>query len=105
MGIDRTTWSARLPWMGRNGQLHIAWETSPGRPESRIRCRNPSSIVPGSADRVPVAGGELPYGLGDGGEVLAKDLGVVARDLRAHLEVRVAGEHRIKRGPRLFHLP
>src|SRR5262245_13027887 len=58
-----------------------------------------------SSRPIPIQGGEVAYCLGDGGGVLAQDLGVVARDLRAHLEVRVAGEYWIEHGPRLFHLP
>jgi hypothetical protein len=48
-----------------------------------------------------VGGGGLAYGLGDGPEVLAQNVGVVARDLRADPEVRVSDEHRIECGPNL----
>src|SRR5215217_4310714 len=40
----------------------------------------------------------LAYGVCDGSEVLAQDGAVVARDLRAHLEVRVAGGHLVEAG-------
>src|SRR5215211_8182650 len=55
----------------------------------------------GSADLLIVGGRGLAYGLGDGPVVLAQNVGVVARDLRADPEVRVSGEHRIERGPHL----
>src|SRR5262245_32840711 len=58
-----------------------------------------------SSPNAAVEGGEVANGLGDGGGVLAQDAGVAARDLRAHLELRVAGEDRIEHGPSLFHLP
>src|SRR5215471_17294170 len=45
-----------------------------------------------------IEGGDLAYGLGDGAEVLAQDRTVVARDLLAHLDVRVAGGHSIEAG-------
>src|SRR5215204_4392535 len=49
-------------------------------------------------------GGGLAYGLGGGSGVLAQNFAVVACDLRAHLQVRVTGEHWIERGPPLLHL-
>src|SRR5438067_11221257 len=42
--------------------------------------------------------GDLAYGLGDGAEVLTQDRTVVAGDLRADLDVRVAGGHRVEAG-------
>jgi hypothetical protein len=45
-----------------------------------------------------VGGGDLAYGLGDGRGVLRQDRTVVADDLRAHLDVRVAGGHLIEAG-------
>jgi hypothetical protein len=45
-----------------------------------------------------VEGGDLAYGLGDGREVLTQDRTVVAGNLRADLDVRVAGGHRVEAG-------
>ena len=59
----------------------------------RLTSVSPSAI--GSADLLIVGGRGLAYGLGDGPEVLAQNVGVVARDLRADSEVRVSGEHRV----------
>src|SRR5262245_49365727 len=54
-------------------------------------------LVMSSAIRA-IEGGDLAYGLGDGAEVLAQDRTVVARDLLAHLDVRVPGGHRVEAG-------
>jgi hypothetical protein len=53
---------------------------------------------------VPVAGegGDLAYGVGDGRGVLLEDRVVIAGDLRADPDVRVAGDHRVEAGADQF---
>src|SRR5262245_62895359 len=61
-----------------------------------------------------IEGGDLAYGSGDGAEVLAQDVVVLAGDLRVDLDVRVAFDHLLEAGadafpsqlrPRSVHIP
>src|SRR5215469_11485247 len=45
-----------------------------------------------------IEGGDFAHGLGDGAEVFTQDRTMVARDLRAHHDVRVACGHSIEAG-------
>src|SRR5689334_14590133 len=54
-------------------------------------------LVMSSATRA-TEGGDLAYGRGDGAKVLTQDRTVVARDLGADPDVRVASSHRIEAG-------
>src|ERR1700685_1851432 len=58
-------------------------------------------VIPSVMTSVNLAvldGGDFAHGRGDGTEILAHDARVVARDRRAHLDVRVPGEHRVQCG-------